>query len=139
LEPAERAEAARNLATLRHRPAEPSFTAGWAQGRALPLTQAIALALQDMPIPVDLPQSAGPIRKTAPAPASTIRPDPDALTPREIEVLRLVAAGMTDAAIARHLSLSPRTVQVHLRSIYSKLNITTRSAATRYALEQNLA
>jgi predicted ATPase/class 3 adenylate cyclase/DNA-binding CsgD family transcriptional regulator len=139
LEPAERAEAARHLATLRSRPVGPSFTAGWAQGRALPLTHAIALALQDMPIPVDRPEAAGPIGKPAPAPASTMRPDPDALTPREIEVLRLVAAGMTDAAIARQLVLSPRTVQVHLRSIYSKLNITTRSSATRYALEQHLA
>ncbi|HEX6606452.1 MAG TPA: LuxR C-terminal-related transcriptional regulator, partial [Chloroflexia bacterium] len=138
LEPAERAEAARNLATLR-RPAGSSFTAGWAQGRALPLTQAIALALQDLSIPGDRPQAAGPIGKPAPAPANTLRTDPDALTPREIEVLRLVAAGMTDAAIARQLVLSPRTVQVHLRSIYSKLNITTRSAATRYALEQHLA
>jgi len=54
-------------------------------------------------------------------------------------VLRLLAAGLTDAQIADHLSLSARTVQTHVRSIYSKLDLTTRSAATRYAMEHHLA
>lgn len=63
---------------------------------------------------------------------------PDGLTRREAEVLSLVAEGLTDAQIADRLSLSARTVQAHVRSIYSKLNITTRSAATRYAMEHDL-
>ncbi|HEY0071820.1 MAG TPA: LuxR C-terminal-related transcriptional regulator [Chloroflexia bacterium] len=61
---------------------------------------------------------------------------PDDLTRREIEVLRLIAEGLTDAQVAGRLVLSTRTVQAHLRSIYSKLNITSRSAATRYAIER---
>jgi len=61
------------------------------------------------------------------------------LTAREMEVLRLVAQGLSDAQVADMLVISPRTVNAHLRSIYSKLNITSRHAATRYALEHHLA
>jgi len=46
---------------------------------------------------------------------------------------------MTDIQIATKLILSPRTVHAHISSIYSKLGITSRSAATRYAIEHNLA
>jgi DNA-binding CsgD family transcriptional regulator len=60
------------------------------------------------------------------------------LTKREIEILRLVAQGLTDAQIAEILVISPRTVNAHLRSIYQKLGITSRHAATRLALEWQL-
>ena len=63
----------------------------------------------------------------------------DGLTEREIEVLRAVAQGMTDAQVAEQLVISPRTVHSHLNSIYSKLGISSRSAATRYAMEHDLA
>jgi DNA-binding CsgD family transcriptional regulator/Tfp pilus assembly protein PilF len=61
------------------------------------------------------------------------------LTEREIEVLRAVAQGLTDTQVAERLVISPRTVHSHLNSIYSKLGITSRSAATRYAIEHHLA
>jgi DNA-binding NarL/FixJ family response regulator len=64
---------------------------------------------------------------------------PNGLTPREIEVLKLVSLGMTDAAIGDALFISPRTASQHLRSIYGKLGVSTRAAATRYALEHGLA
>ncbi len=60
------------------------------------------------------------------------------LTAREEEVLQLVAHGLTDAQIAAALVISPRTVNAHLRSIYAKLNISSRSAATRFAFEHGL-
>ena len=63
----------------------------------------------------------------------------DGLTLREVEILRLVAAGMTNRQTAKRLGLSIRTVDAHLRSIYAKLGIKSRSAATRYAVEHNLA
>ena len=63
----------------------------------------------------------------------------DGLTEREIEVLRAVAQGLTDAQAAERLVISPRTVHSHLNSIYSKLGISSRSAATRYAIEHDLA
>jgi DNA-binding CsgD family transcriptional regulator len=63
----------------------------------------------------------------------------DGLTLREVEILRLVSAGMTNRQAAERLGLSIRTVDAHLRSIYAKLGIKTRSAATRYAVEHFLA
>jgi DNA-binding CsgD family transcriptional regulator len=55
-----------------------------------------------------------------------------------VEVLRLVAAGLTSAEVAERLFLSPRTVQAHLYRIYNKLGVSSRSAATRFAIEHRL-
>lgn len=65
-------------------------------------------------------------------------PLPAGLSPREVEVLQLVASGMSDAEVARKLVLSPRTVSTHLQSIYNKLGVNSRVAATRFALEHRL-
>ncbi len=65
-------------------------------------------------------------------------PYPAGLTVREVEVLRLVAEGLTDAQVAEKLFISLRTVNAHLRSIYAKLGVSSRSAATRYAVENEL-
>jgi ATP/maltotriose-dependent transcriptional regulator MalT len=64
---------------------------------------------------------------------------PGGLSAREVEVLRLVAQGMTNAQVAERLYLSPRTVEQHLRSIYNKLGVSTRAAATAFAYEHRLA
>jgi DNA-binding CsgD family transcriptional regulator len=63
---------------------------------------------------------------------------PAGLSAREVEVLRLVAAGLTSAEVAERLFLSPRTVQAHLYRIYNKLGVSSRSAATRFAIEHRL-
>jgi DNA-binding NarL/FixJ family response regulator len=63
---------------------------------------------------------------------------PDRLTPREGGVLKLVAAGLTNREIAARLGCSPRTVDAHVRSVYAKLGVGSRSAATRYALQRGL-
>ncbi len=65
---------------------------------------------------------------------------PDRLTAREVEVLRLVAQGLPDTQVAHRLviSPSPRTVNTHLKSIYGKIQVSSRSAATRYAIEHHL-
>ena len=65
-------------------------------------------------------------------------PAAEGLTAREAEVLRLVASGLTDAEVAERLVLSVRTVNAHLRSVYRKLGVTSRGAATRYAVEHSL-
>jgi DNA-binding NarL/FixJ family response regulator len=62
----------------------------------------------------------------------------DRLTARELEVLKLVGSGLANREIADQLNRSTRTVDAHLRSIYAKLGIRTRSAATRYAIENGL-
>jgi DNA-binding CsgD family transcriptional regulator len=60
------------------------------------------------------------------------------LTPRELQVLRLVAAGDTNKAIADELCLSERTIERHLSNIFTKLDLSTRSAATAWAYEHDL-
>jgi DNA-binding CsgD family transcriptional regulator len=75
----------------------------------------------------------------APPPVAPALGYPAGLTPREVEVLRLVAAGLTDAQVAERLSLSPRTVTTHLTSIYNKLSVSSRLAAARFALDHRLA
>ncbi|HEU0023751.1 MAG TPA: helix-turn-helix transcriptional regulator, partial [Thermoleophilaceae bacterium] len=60
------------------------------------------------------------------------------LTPRELQVLRLVAAGATNKAIAAELVLSDRTVDRHVSNIFAKLRVSSRSAATAYAYEHQL-
>lgn len=64
---------------------------------------------------------------------------PAGLTAREVEVLRLVAQGLTDAEVAEQLFLARRTVNSHLTSIYTKLNVSSRAGATRFAVENGLA
>lgn len=76
--------------------------------------------------------------------AITLGADPDAanrhgLSRRELQVLRLVATGRTNKAIAAKLCLSERTVDRHVSSILSKLGVTSRSAATAFAYEHGLA
>src|SRR5262249_22621450 len=63
---------------------------------------------------------------------------PAGLTDHQIEVLRLVAQGLTDTQVAEQLVISPRTVNFHLTSIYRKIGVSSRSAATRYAIEHHL-
>jgi DNA-binding CsgD family transcriptional regulator len=70
-------------------------------------------------------------RRTAPHPIG-------GLTAREVEVLRLVAAGKTNRAIAAELFLSEKTVARHMSNIFTKLDLSSRSAATAYAFEHDL-
>jgi DNA-binding NarL/FixJ family response regulator len=60
------------------------------------------------------------------------------LSPREIEVLRLIATGATNRAIAAQLVLSERTVDRHVSNIFTKLGVSSRSAATAYGFEHKL-
>jgi ATP/maltotriose-dependent transcriptional regulator MalT len=116
----------RSVSAARVQLGEKAFAAAWAQGRTMTPEQALAAQGQ----------------KPTPSPTTTVTPSPTypaGLTAREVEVLRLLAGGLTDLQIAEKLVLSPRTVHTHISSIYNKLDITSRSAATRYAIEHHLA
>jgi ATP/maltotriose-dependent transcriptional regulator MalT len=65
--------------------------------------------------------------------------DPSGLTPRELEVLRLVASGKSNREIASELVLSEHTVARHLQNIYAKLGVSSRTAASAYAFARGLA
>jgi len=82
------------------------------------------------PVPSAQPASSSPEKVTPTY--------PDGLTAREVEVLCLVAQGLTDAYIAQQLIISPRTVNTHLTAIYGKIQVSSRSSATRYAMEHHL-
>jgi DNA-binding CsgD family transcriptional regulator len=99
-----------------------AWSLAWAQGTASSIEQAVQYALE----PTTLSISAGQT------------PPPAGLSAREIEVLRLVAAGRTSAEIAGTLFLSTRTINWHLGSIYRKLGLRSRSEATRFALEHGI-
>lgn len=60
------------------------------------------------------------------------------LTPREIEVLRLIAGGLTTKETAQKLDMSPKTADHHIQSIYGKIGVTTRAAAALFAIEHRL-
>jgi len=65
-------------------------------------------------------------------------PDAHGLTERELQVLRLVASGKTNKAIARELSLSEKTIDRHVSNIFTKLDVSTRAAATAFAYRHQL-
>jgi DNA-binding CsgD family transcriptional regulator len=132
LSPIERVDYERAVAAARTWLGEQAFAAAWAEGRAMTPEQAFAAHGQ----PLIHDRTRTKVRTTEhKSPASFY---PNDLTEREVEVLRLVARGLSDAQVAEILVVSPRTVNAHLRSIYSKLNITSRHAATLFALEQHL-
>ena len=63
---------------------------------------------------------------------------PARLTAREVDVLRLVAVGLSDAEVAERLVVSTRTVNAHVRSVYRKIGVHSRAAASRFAAENDL-
>jgi len=65
--------------------------------------------------------------------------NPDGLTQREVEVLRLIALGKSNREIAEELVLSVRTVERHIANIYGKINARSRASATSYTLHHSLA
>ncbi len=129
--PVDRADYERAVAAARVRLGQEAFAAAWAEGRTMTPEQALAEQGQATMLP-PIPQGSS----TAPA-----NPKPisfNGLTAREMEVLCLLATGLTSAQIAEQLVISLLTVNTHVRSIYSKLGVTSRAAATRYAIEHQL-
>jgi ATP/maltotriose-dependent transcriptional regulator MalT len=130
--PFERISYEHAVAAARTRLGEKVFAAAWAEGRTLTPEQALSAQGQAtvlLPTPSGQPLSP-PVKRSATY--------PDGLTAREVEVLRLVAQGLTNEQVAQQLVISPRTVDTHLTSIYSKIGVSSRSAATRYAMEHHL-
>jgi predicted ATPase/DNA-binding CsgD family transcriptional regulator len=128
LEPALQAEHDRVVAMLRSELGEAAFASAWAAGREMPVEQAIVEAGGVNPGGV----------ASAPPPAAVTAAGELGLTPREIEVLRLLAEGRSTGEIAEMLFISPRTVSTHVASILGKLNVPTRSAAVALALRTHL-
>jgi DNA-binding NarL/FixJ family response regulator len=89
----------------------------------MPLAQAVAEAAAFSPSPATTEQA---------------EPAPAGMTNREGEVLTLISQGKTNQEIADALFISLHTTKVHVRSILSKLNLDSRTAAATFALQHNL-
>ena len=124
------------IADVRMHLGEQAFAACCANGRAMPLSRAMDLALEVLAAPAP---AAGTVASAGTAANGRQTPGGQSdLTVREREVLRLLAAGLSYAEIAAKLVISPRTVNSHLTTIYSKLGVTSRAAAMHYALHHDI-
>ncbi len=119
----------RSISTARAYLGEKAFAAAWAEGQTIPSEHILA---DQKPLPKPA-LTASPASAVAPPSVSQT-----GLTPREMDVLCLLAQGLTSAQIAEQLVIGLVTVNSHVRSIYSKLGVSSRSAATRYAIEHHL-
>ncbi len=130
--PVERAQYESRVSIARTQLSEATFALIWAEGQKMTPEQ--ALAAQG---PAITSKQVGTISsaETTDTSSSTL---PAGLTKREAEVLRLIAQGLTNAQIADQLVISPVTVNSYLRSIYSKLGVSSRTGAMRYAIDHNL-
>jgi non-specific serine/threonine protein kinase len=133
----ERAGHDRALTSLRARLDRAEFARAWSEGQALSLDQAIGAAMS-MRVREGHPGLGASAPALPPAGAVPAPPAAFELTPRETEVLRLLTFGLTYAQIAEALVISPRTVDAHVRAIFGKLDVRSRTAATRVALQHHL-
>jgi len=122
LSPAERAQLARRMETVRER----KLSASIVTGQAVTLDEAVALA-----------HAIGQAAEPVPLNTSSAG-NPDGLSPRELEVLRLVAAGHSNREIADELILSLRTVERHINNLYAKIGARGKADATAYAFRNGL-
>jgi DNA-binding CsgD family transcriptional regulator len=131
LPPVEHATYEERVTTARSAIGKRIFSAYWAQGRTMTPEQAFAAQGKTATFSQHATKPASISSRNATANLA-------GLTAREVEVLRLVALGLTDAQVAEQLVISPRTVTSHLSSIYNKLGVTSRAAATRFAVDHQL-
>jgi predicted ATPase/DNA-binding CsgD family transcriptional regulator len=166
LEPGDRADQARLVATAHRQLPEPDWSGAWATGRALALDDALAEALA-----IDVPESSA-ATATAPSPAPTLAPAqapprapepppppaptpppiappgpaPSAaswrrqgpLSPREREVIALIARGLSNRAIAAELNITEKTAANHVEHIMTKLDLRTRAQLAIWAVQHGL-
>ena len=117
------------LAAARATLGEAAFAAAWAAGQEMTLEQAVGVALGE-----------GAASPPAPTPARRLPLDgPEALTAREVEIVGLVARGLTNAAIAAQLDIAERTARTHVSNILGKLGLANRAQLAVWAVAQGLA
>jgi non-specific serine/threonine protein kinase len=116
------------LPSVRRRLTDEVYTRNWEAGRALTIQEAMALALSLHPT--------GAVDSTTSAPDRDV--DVAGLTAREMDVLRLVARGLSNKEIAAELVLSVRTVERHITNLYAKIDARGKADATAYAIHHGL-
>jgi DNA-binding CsgD family transcriptional regulator len=116
---------------LQERLADPAYAAAWAEGQVATMDQLMTWAQE-------LQELARSGRRAAPQPSPAPKPMPAAsrfpvsqgiLSPRELEVLRLMAEGLSSREIGERLFISPRTATTHVANIFAKLDVDSRASA----------
>ncbi len=120
--PKHRTRLDRDIATIRSRLNDVTFRSAWQYGRLTPLAEVVSTAI-----------SADMNREPLHGTADVARRH--SLTPRELEVLRLVREGRSNREIGEQLFVSERTAQTHVQHILAKLEVNTRAAAAARAVE----
>jgi DNA-binding NarL/FixJ family response regulator len=116
------------IAGLRHALGEERFAAEWSAGHGWTPEEAVGAALEE---PADLPADG---LVPAPDPAEAL-----GLTPREVDVLRLLAQGCSNREIGERLFISSRTVNFHVTNLLAKLELDSRAAAAAVAVRHGVA
>jgi non-specific serine/threonine protein kinase len=112
----------RSVTAIVHAIGEKAFAAAFARGRAMTIGEGVAFAAED---------------KHPPRPTAPIKAAPETeLTPRQLEIARLVADDLTNRQIAARLYLSERTVETHVTNILNRLGLNSRVQLTRWLAEQ---
>ncbi len=115
----------RDMAAARATLGERGFSVAWTQGRAMSPEDAVSYALESA-------------MDAAPAAATPLYTGPHGLTRREMDVLRILAAGHSDREIAAALFISPHTATTHVKHLLRKLGVASRAAAAAYATRHGL-
>ncbi|GAC1357233.1 MAG: hypothetical protein NVSMB38_39380 [Ktedonobacteraceae bacterium] len=122
------------IAKVRAQLSKKAFKTAWAKGLIMTPAQALEARKQGrVPATTDSEPIIPVTAKNTSLPSSA-----NNLTARELDVLHLVVEGLTNAQIAHRLGISSTTINAHLRSIYNKLDVPSRVAATRYAIDNHL-
>jgi non-specific serine/threonine protein kinase len=124
-----------NLADLSNEIGENQFTTIWAEGRAMTVDQAIQYALA---LPA-LTESTAVQNDDPNVLQQTVRPHLEELTPREREVVLLIAQGKSNRAIAQALVISEKTAERHVANILSKLGFHSRTQIAAWAVEKGVS
>jgi DNA-binding CsgD family transcriptional regulator len=123
------------VAALQQAAGETTFRVAWSAGRAMTLDEAIAAAKALRVVDAAVVQ---PVRIVTPVKRESVPKVDFGLSEREREVLRHLALGETDREIAELLSISPRTVNVHVANLRGKLGVSSRAAVVALAHRHNL-
>jgi non-specific serine/threonine protein kinase len=140
LQPLEQAQFDHDVGVTRAGLSDAAFQQAWATGRLLPLNEAVAEASQDTGSLDQLQNGHGPTGdlNSEPTLADGLAQE-YGLSRRELEVLRLLAAGSSDRQIADALFISDDTASTHVKHIRQKLGVHSRSAAAAFAIRHGLA
>jgi non-specific serine/threonine protein kinase len=132
--------AGQDVVVVREQLEQEGWSAAYREGRSMPFAEEAALALrllEEVAPSLRSPESARQTAKSAEESAAR-RASENPLTTREVEVLRLVAQGLSSKLIARQLSIAPGTVNYHLATVFNKLGVDTRAQAVAVATQRDL-